>query len=332
MSRCHFVYVGDPNDHGNQISSCVIGRKIYWMLRDMFDEVIYHQWDNQTQIQDVRYDDVIIGHPNYPTNTPTRQLFRHNVKYKALIFPLHTHITSDNWPFDDLVQLADDVFSIQGPYWYDTVPNTIFKNWQPKITRLDMAIDCKLWPYKKNDFNQIGKRSIVYIGSDTINKNLHLLYQIALRMPNQQFEWYGGNSGSQLAKLQNMKIYGHCDILQMSQQICQKNDFIISTSISDANPCTLSEIGLASGLIPLCTQQSGYYQNDPNPTRPSGHFINITLQPETCVQIITEWLNKPTETLQQMSLQTRTMCEQLFTWDIFLNKIAEKLQKHAVAS
>ena len=324
MSRCHYVYVGDPNNHDNHHSALTIGRKVYWMLRGMFSEVIYYDWADIRNIPQIDSDDIIIGHPNYHTQTPIRQLFRNNVKYKALIFPLHTKIHTDNWPFNDLVNQADDIFSIQGPYWYDTLPHTMFKNWQPKITRLDMAIDCDLWKYVKTEFNDIGNRGIVYIGNDTANKNLNLLYKIAEAMPNQRFEWYGGYSEHILGRLQNVKIYGQSDIFNMASEICMKNDFIISTSISDANPGTLSEIGLASGLIPLCTPQSGYYEND--------HFANITLDVNDSINIINKWLHIPSETLKQKSINTRKMCESQFTWDIFLDKIREKLKKYASIS
>lgn len=318
MRTCHFVYAGSP-DNSEERSPYTITRNLYRFLRTKFDHINYYDWCHTGSIAEVKEDDIVLGHPNYPANSATRQLFNSKARYKAIIHPLHTNYVDDNMPFNDLAMKADDIFSIQGPYWYNTIDQTPFAHWKPKITRLDIPVCSQSWKHAKNSFNPIGKRGIVYVGSSIPNKNLGLLVQIASIMKDVNFEWYGGSSDHELYRLRNVKVIGWVNIRGYIDKICENNDFIISTSISDANPTTLSEVGLASGLIPICTKESGYVEND--------NFTNIPLDANGAVAILRKWLNKPSDELAEISARNRRLCEEQFTWEVFCDKIWAKISR-----
>lgn len=317
MPRIIFVYAGDPGN-GDTRSPYTITRNLYDFLRSRVNTV-YREWSSDGPV-DMTEDDIVLGHPNYG-NTVVQWMFRHGPKCRArcLIHPLHTTMVDDNMPFDWMARQADAIFSIQGRFWYDTLEQTPFAHWKPKITRLDIPVDANTWPHRKKEFNAKGKRGVVYVGSSIPNKNLGLLTDIARAMPDVKFEWYGGSSDHALFRLPNVYVEGWQDIRLAAESICKKNDFIISTSISDANPTTLTEFGLASGLIPICTKQSGYWEND--------SFANIPLDVGGAVNILRNWLDKPTEDLVARSLHNRKVCEEEFNWDVFCNKIWDRLQE-----
>lgn len=314
-----FVYAGQPND-GRRSAPYSITTNVYNYLSQKIN-IEYHQWDACYDV-DVKEDDIVLGHPHYDHNTIIQRIFRTNKKCKAkyLIHPFHHNRVEDNFPFNDLAMEATGIFSICGPYWYDTIDGTVFAHWKPKITRLDLAVD-ESWKYLKSTFNPIGCRGIVYVGSAMPQKNLGLLYEIARTMKNTRFDWYGGSSDHPLAKLPNVYVEGWQDLHhQKVIDICYRNDLFVNTSISDANPTTLLEFGLASGIIPICTQTSGYWKDD--------CFINIPHNVDEAVSIINDWLNKPTDELVKKSLKNRIICEKEYTWEKFCSTIWNTIKNH----
>ncbi len=234
------------------------------------------------------------------------------------IHPLHTVRVDDNMPFDHITAAADGVFSICGPYWYDTIESTPFAHWKPKITRLDIPADGNAWPHRKTSFNPPGKRGVVYVGSSMPHKNLGLMTEVAARMPRVRFDWYGGSGDHPLARLANVHVEGwqHFSHEKVAD-ICGRNDIFLNVSYSDANPTTLTEFGLASGLIPLVTHGSGYWGDD--------HFVNVPDNHKGIEAVLNEWLHKPSEELAARSLANRRFCEEQFNWKVFCDRIFEKI-------
>jgi glycosyltransferase involved in cell wall biosynthesis len=319
--KIHFVYAGQP-DYPYIQSPYSITKNLYYYLKQRA-EVLYYTWDSYSDIP-AEPDDIVIGHPHYDPNTTIQRFFASGKKCKAkfTIHPLHTVRVGDNMPFDHLTRAADKVFSICGPYWYDTIDTTPFAHWKDKIIRLDMAVDTNIYKYRKSHINEVGNRGIVYVGSDMPQKNLQYLYEIARRLPTVNFRWYGGNEGHQLNQLPNVKVIGWCDFSNdaLMTDIFNFADLFVNVSISDANPTTLLEFGLGGGLIPICTQTSGYWN--------LASFINIPHNVDTAVNTITEWLLKPEEDLKALSTYNREICERDYTWDIFCSKVYNELEKH----
>lgn len=317
--RIHLIYAGDPNGDSIQ-APYIITRKLYHFLKEKA-EISYYNWTDGTDI-DLQPNDILLGHPNYDPNTVVQKAFRSGKPClaKCLIHPLHTNRAQDNLPFDDLARQADKIFSICGPYWYDTLEQTPFAHWKPKITRLDLAIDPSMYPYVKTTFNGPGNRRLVYIGSSTPNKNLGYLVRIMQAMSDVTLHWYGGDSEHPLAKLRNVVTTGWVTLNESTaREICRQCDIMVSTSDSDANPTTLLECA-AWGIINACTKESGYY-NDPMFTEILLDDFQKTLRNLRSLLVIDNGV------LQQRSVQSRQKIENYYTWDRFCNTIWDELQK-----
>jgi glycosyltransferase involved in cell wall biosynthesis len=320
MSRLHFIYAGFPDDGRIQSPYCIT-RHLYHYLKERVD-VVYHEWSASYDME-IGPDDVLIGHPHYDVNTMVQRFFRSGkpCRAKCLIHPLHTRRVEDNMPFDSLSRQADRIFSICGPYWYDTIDSTPFAHWKEKIVRLDMAVDASLWPFRKSSFNGSGNRGVVYVGSGMPQKNVPMLTEIARRMKDVRFDWYGGSGDAGFARLPNTHVEGWCQFTpEKVAQICYRNDLFVNCSVSDANPTTLLEFGLASGIIPICTETSGYWRDE--------CFTNIPMDVDRAVAIIRDWLAKPSEELLARAVANRKICEEKYTWQRFCETVWEGLKPY----
>lgn len=318
MTTIHLVYAGTPNS-GSIQAPYTITDNLYNSLSKIAP-VRYYQWSDTTII-DENPDDIVIGHPHYNPETVIQQAFNKKFKAKILIHPLHTKRANDNYPFNHLAIKADKILAIAGPYWIDTIHNTPFAHWKPKITRLDLAVDHNTYPYLKHTFNPPGSRSLLYIGSDSPNKNLPYLHTIMKNLPDVKLHWYGGHSNHPLAKLPNVHTTGWVTLNhQTATTICQQTDIMVSVSDSDANPTTLLET-TAWGLIPACTKESGYY-NDPMFTEL--HLDNITQTLNTLRNLLTE----PNHILEHRSRQSRQKIIEHYNWHNFTTKVINTIKEY----
>lgn len=322
--RIHLVYAFSPDDPAIQAPQSIT-HYLYYFLKQRA-EVLYYDWSSP-HVPGPDPGAIFIGHPHYDPNTIVQRVFRENVPFKAkcTIHPLHHGRPEDNLPFDGLARQADKIFSIMGPYWYDTLEQSPFAHWKPKIVRLDMAVDSTIFPYVKTQFNLVGHRRLVYMGSTMPQKNVGYLRQIMLALPTVQLHWYGGSSDHPLARLPNVKTFGWMRLDQnVAKQIAANCDIFISTSISDANPTTILE-SAAWGLIPIATKESGYWPNaGPDQLRVAEIKLNDLNQ---SINNIKELLLAPSEQLMDRSLINRRLIESYYNWDRFCNVVWHELQK-----
>lgn len=315
----HFVYA-HQHDTQEIHSPHSITRNLYEFLSTK-DDVKYYQWDH-VGVADVEEHDILIGHPHYDTNTVVhRTIKERKCKLKCTIHPLHTGMPEHNMPFNCLTELSDIVFSICGPYWYDTIDKTPFASWKPKITRLDMAVDGNHFPFLRKKFNNIGSRRLLYIGSTMPMKNVGYLYEIMKRLKNVELYWYGGDSSHPLSKLPNVTVFGWTHLnAAVARSIIDKCDIFVNVSSSDANPTTLLE-SMAWGMIPACTKESGYY-NDELFTELYIHDIEKT------IHAINNLLNASEEVLLDRAFRGRKEIESKYTWNRFCNQIWNRVVAH----
>ena len=316
----HFVYAGYPGDPRIQSPYCITNNLYNYLSKRA--EVKYYEWTSRDNIQ-YNEDDIILGHPFYDQNTPTQLAFANPkpCRAKCLIHPLHHARPEDNFPFDGMARKADKIFSICGPYWYNTLESSKFAHWKPKITRLDMAVDLNVWPYRKEIFNAPRNRRLLYVGSSMPQKNLSLMHGILKELPHVAMSWYGGSSDHPLAKLPNVTVYGwQAFTPETVKDICNRHDLFLNTSYSDANPTTLLEFCLASGVVPICTEASGYHNDS--------CFINIPQDRDGALAIVKEWLKAPPEKLRAISLENRRVCEEVYTWDKFCSTVWNGLTEY----
>lgn len=314
-----FVYAGDPNDP-RESSPYTITRNLYRYFKARAD-VRYHDWAGCGPIE-INDEDIFIGHPNYPENSITQWVFRNaDCRAKFLIHPLHHGDPQYNLPFDWMAKQADAVFSIMGPYWYDTLESSVFAHWKSKMIRLDMAVDSEAYPHVKRTFAPPGQRDFTYIGSNMPMKNTPYLAKIMRKLPERTMYWYGGDGEAELARLPNVKTVGWVDIRQHMSEICEKADIFLNVSYSDANPTTLLE-ATSSGLIAACTKESGYY-DDPMFTELYLNDLNATLK------AIDELQHAPTEELMERSLRSRRRIETQYNWEQFCSKVWNRISQTA---
>jgi glycosyltransferase involved in cell wall biosynthesis len=204
--------------------------------------------------------DIILGHPHPDPSTIIQRAFSSSApcKHKALIFPIHHAIPEINSFALPLLEQADQVFGIMGPYWNDTLDQSCFAPWKHKITSLDMAVDGDEYPYLKKRFNPPGRRGYFYIGSssDRPEKGCDILEKTMAKLSRFPSGWIGG--GRELSSMKRIATYASLTPSFMAA-LANQFDFFINTSISDANPTTILE-AMAWGFPVACTPGSGYHK------------------------------------------------------------------------
>jgi glycosyltransferase involved in cell wall biosynthesis len=321
--KIHYVYAGHPGMVERQ-SPYSITRELFNYLKARCD-VRYSDWCTMG-LPDLGPDDIILGHPHYDPNTIVQRAIREaKCKLKCMIFPLHHGEPEHNLPFHDLVMKSDKVFSIMGPYWYDTLDQSPFASWKPKITRLDMAIDASQFPFLRTRFNPPGQRNFLYLGHARPWKNVDLLYEIMRRIPQHQLWWYGGIKEHPLADLPNVHLSGWVDLNPaMARTIVDNCDFFLNCSKSDANPTTLLE-SAAWGIVPACTRQSGYYPGQ----QCDWIFDELSLHDmDANLATIQKLQHTPEAELLARARASRQVIEQKYTWKRFCGTIWNELQPY----
>lgn len=308
----HFVYAGGINND-SEMSPYSITRNLYKHLKTKYENVYYYDYDYAGDVVNYNKNDIVLAHPNYEENTIGRKLFNLDFRLKASIHPLHHKMPEFNRPFHDLVDKVDVIFSIMGPYWYDTIGETEFAFWKEKITRLDMCVNGEYYKYQKKKFNSKGNRKFVYVGNNRVEKGIEILYNM-FKNSKYKLDVYG-SVDHKIVNLPNVKYHGRADVnSSFGEIICDKNDFFINTSISDANPTTCTEAA-AFGLPVVCTKGSGYWPNEP--------FFNI--EEDNYFQVMENLQHMDESLLFNKSIEQRKWVDECCNWELFCNKITERL-------
>lgn len=311
------VYAGDPN-HSNPRAPYSITYHLYQFLKERAN-VVYYDWCHTGPI-DLPDNAIILGHPNYDHNTVVQRIFREGrpCRARCLIHPFHTRRPEDNLPFDDLVRMCDRHFPICGPYWTDTIAETEFRSWFPKMFRLDMALDTEHFSFRRNHFRPIGKRRLIYCGSSMPQKNLGLMTEMMKRLPDVELHWYGGHLDHPLAKLRNVRTTGWSDLTPgLLDKMVGDCDIFVNTSVSDASPTAMLE-GAATGFVVACTPESGIYDN----AMVSELSLNDV---HHNVNVVRDLLNAPEEHLMDRARAARQEIERTHTWPRFCERLWAEL-------
>ena len=250
----HFIYArGLRASAPHSITNELVPR-----LRAAFGEVKLYDLSQVATITPSE-GDILIGHPHHDIRTALQASIAHPAwKRRAILCPFsHAHLELNGW-MDSLVEQADLFLAITGKYWIDTLEDSPLSHWKYKTRRLDLAVNPKWFPAVKRTWNPPGKRKFLYIGYTAPAKGTDYLCQLADANPALHFGWMGGG----FMPTPRIEILGPCDFnLPESLRLVAGFDFVIACGRGDANPTTLLE-GLARGLAPVCTPQSGY-RNEP---------------------------------------------------------------------
>lgn len=309
--RIHFVYA-----HGPQ-RSCpyAISNELSPRLEAVGYEVIQHQWD---EIKRVRPScgDILLGHPNGLPFTTFRSSFSSQGWSRKLILYPYSHGRLDHSSFmDGMLPDCDLLLAITGKYWFRRVRESKLAHWAPKMRHLDLAINRTYFPLIKTSFNSAGKRRLVYIGGTSSYKNTPYLEDLARVCGGIDFGWIGPGRGS----IRGFRKHGLIDFQTPDGKDAIRNyDFLITAGNSDANPTTILE-AMAWGLIPVCSPQSGYEEDD--------GVVNIPLgNPEKARRILRHLQEVPTEWLFTRQTENLRRLDTHFNWDRFAQQVVSYIE------
>lgn len=299
-----------------------ITMNLYRYLASRCPTRLYHLTE-QTTI-DYGPDDVVLGHPWYEAGRVMERalLDQRPCRLKALIFPIHHGLPAGTGPEDNtyampLVEMADLVLGIMGPYWYDTLGSSRFASWRDKVVRLDMAVDTHQYPRIKYGFNPPGRRGFLYIGSSRPLKGPDVLAKTMSRLGDYRRGWIG--YGDEIPHVPRLAAGAELTATFM-QQVAGNYDIFVNTSLSDANPTTILE-AMAWGFPVACTPQSGYYKM---PTVVELSTTDI----DANVRRLLELQLAPEDRLQSLADQNRSLVETEYSWDRFCATVWRQIEPH----
>jgi glycosyltransferase involved in cell wall biosynthesis len=318
--RLIFVYAGSPHQ-SHAIAPYSITNHMYTAFQAKGYDVVYYNWDHTGELVSTSPDDIIIGHAHYNGNTALRRLYRQPAALKCMLQPFHHALPNINLPFDDIARQSDIIFSISGPYWYDTIDQSPFAHWKSKMVRLDMAVDASSFKFVKTHFNPPGMRTFAYIGRSEYEKGTDLLAATFKKLPDCTLHCYGSiNPGDQLLGMKNVVIHGWTDIsAQWMQDFANQCDYVISMGRSDANPTSLLE-GSAIGLLPICTKESGYWRH------PMFHTLPAST-PNEAAASIRQLDQASSDDLMQRAITNRVIVENDYTWSKFCSTVINAIER-----
>jgi glycosyltransferase involved in cell wall biosynthesis len=260
--------------------------------------------------------DILLGHwhPN-PFTIFRRSLRQKGFAKKILLAPFCPDLSGAHHAFGEkAIQQVHTFLAITGNAWMKFLPQAPFSHWAPKVKHLDLAVDREKFPLLKKKFSPKRKRSILYIGSDLIFKNVSYLSKIAEALPDIKFAWIGNGR-----PIEGVTHLGPMDFATAeAKQVLQDYDFTITVGYADANPTTILE-SMAWGLIPLCSRESGYegYQG----------IVNLSLNDVgAVVNIINELQGLPEDKLKFMQKQNLELLDSHFNWERFSKQVLEELE------
>jgi hypothetical protein len=187
QTTVHLIY-----PHGAQISCPdAIGRNLVQRLGQHYN-VIPYDWDGITTIHPGP-NDVLVGHPHpAPWTSFRRSMKQPGWKRVIALSPYHHGDNIQVAFLNTVLPYCDLYLTITGHYWFNSIEQSTFAHWRPKMIHVDLAVDRSDFPSIKIDFNEPGQRRFVYIGHTGWMKNTPYLSKIAALQPGIEFAWIGG--------------------------------------------------------------------------------------------------------------------------------------------
>jgi hypothetical protein len=275
---------------------------------------------DDTSDYDIGADDVVLAHAWHPEGFLTKTLDK-PVKARFLIQPYQHDIVgvNESWWIKRIVDQCDHFFAITGKYWYDTMHEGLYGDWEHKTTRLDMAINPALHPHSKRKWNPQGKRAFLAIGADIPYKGLDMIAELA-RVGGFKVGYYGAAPLERFAHVPQFIHYGGRDFTpDVQAMIANEYDAFISLAYGDANPTTLLETA-CWGMLPMCNTLSGYWPDDPFLELRKGDMLHN-------LKMIDYVQEAPEYALRQRAaaIRDRVVCEH--GWDTFVETVWSEVAK-----
>lgn len=313
MTTVHLVYPHQPR------ISCpdAIGHQLGIRLAQHYTVRLY-DWDAIQRIRPAP-GDVLIGHPHPAPWTCFRWSASQRGWRRVIMLSPYNH--GDPWQvsfLDAVIGRCDLYLAITGRYWYESVADSLYAHWQPKMVHVDLAIDRADFPVLKQEFNPPGERRFVYIGHSGWTKNTPYLTAIAEAAPDCPIAWIGRGEqpipGLQPLGFQNFAT-------PEGKRSVAAHDFLLTVGRADANPTTVLE-AMAWGLIPVCTPQSGYVGY------PS--IVNVPLDdPAGAAAVLRRLQTAPQSELAGWQSRNWQLLNEHFQWDRFAAQVISAIESPA---
>jgi glycosyltransferase involved in cell wall biosynthesis len=310
----HLVY-----PHGLRISAPdSIGRNLGQRLESAY-RVRYYDWDADIRIVP-EPGDVLLGHPHPAPGTCFRRSMLDRRWGRVIALCPYNHDPSQNSFLDQVIPHVNEFLAITGRYWFDSLDESIFSHWAPRMTRVDMAVDPKDYPLIKSRFSPAGERRFVYIGHSGWPKNTHYLAKLAALRPGLDIAWIGEGG----APLPGLRPLGAADFSDDSaRSLVSEFDFLVTVGLHDANPTTVLE-AMSWGLIPVCTPQSGYYG--------CPGIVNVPGDdPDRAARILDDLNSIDELDLLKMQRVNRQLVDTHFTWERFAGQVVTAIESTETA-
>ena len=180
-----------------------------------------------------------------------------------------------------------------------------------------MAVDLHQFESHKKNFNHKYKRKFIYIGSDHPGKNINYLNEIAKKAEGIEFAWAGGGKTRS-----HIKSLGYVDISsEAGKNLLANFDFMITVGSADSNPTTILEsVGL--GLIPVCTETSGYYEG--------GGILNIASKIDDALLTIKKLQEYSDSDLIKLLEIGYKNIETNYNWNVFLDTVIDEINSKII--
>ena len=259
-----------------------VGRFLRQKAKERGWEFEYVNLDNMTP-RTIGKEDICIYHAWFDEGCFSTQVTRQECKARFILQPYTEQMVGDEalGLLHEQWAAADHLLLNCGPYWFDRMPDSDYAQYHQKATRLDNFVNPALHPFKKHKWNEPGKRGVLAVGYDNPIKGMDKVEELA-RVAGLRLLHCGSVAEGFFKHVpQAISMKGMVFDEHNIAWICEHYDFFITMGRFDANPTTLSETALW-GLIPCCTEQSGYYADNP--------FVNLKLDDIVHNLEIIEWL------------------------------------------
>ncbi len=308
----HLVY-----PHGDAISCPdAIGRNLGRRLEARYS-VRYYDWDGRQRI-DPEVGDVLLGHP-HPSPWTTFRLSAPDPEWSRVLMlnPFNLDLRQVAW-IDGPIRKSDLYLAITGNYWFSRIARSEVAHWLPKMVHVDLAVDRSDFPRVKLRFAESGRRRFLYVGHSGWQKNPSFLTELARRLPDADFGWVGAGR----TPIEGFTSHGSLDFRSReAQALVATYDFLVTVSLTDANPATILE-AMAWGLLPVCTAQSGY-------TGYEG-IVNIPANDiESAVGLLSRLQFIPAAKLERLRRENDGLLDRHFNWDRFTWQVVDAIESRS---
>lgn len=309
MTTIHFVY-----PCGSSISTPqAIGRNVAERLRHSY-RVLQYDWD-ETGVIEPAHDDVLLGHPHPAPWTIFRRSARRRGWKRVIALSPYSHDPKHMAFFDSTASHCDLYLAITGNFWFESIRESPFSHWAPKMIHVDLAVDRHDFPVVNTRFNLPGFRRFLYIGHTSRYKNTEYLTKLAKLATGCPISWMGTGS----REIRGATGLGSQDFASdRARRLVANHDFLLTVGRADPNPSTILE-AMAWGLVPVCTMTSGYV----------GYpgIVNLPLDdPINAVKMLENLQVLPEPELLAMQRINWQALDAHFNWDRFAGQVLDAIR------